>query len=85
MRNVSKLFAAGLFGALVGTAWADDVPSFEALDKDGDGYVSREEAAAAPGLVERFSTLDQDGDGRLSRAEYARAADPMNQRNEGAI
>lgn len=43
--------------------------SFEALDTDGDGYISRREAAAHPTLAAEFSGVDTDGDGRLSREE----------------
>lgn len=39
------------------------------LDADGDGVVSREEAAARPKLAGRFDAIDGDGDGVLSREE----------------
>ena len=40
-----------------------------ALDKDGDGYVSREEFLAHPAAM--FDHLDADHDGRLSKQELA--------------
>lgn len=44
---------------------------FDALDADGDGFVSREEAQANDVLSAEFHVLDSDGDGRLSREEAA--------------
>jgi hypothetical protein len=43
--------------------------SFSAIDRNGDGYVSREEARNAQ-WSNRFSELDKDNDGRLSPSEY---------------
>lgn len=45
--------------------------SFEALDLDGDGYISRAEAAAHETLRTEFGGIDTDGDGRLSRQELS--------------
>jgi Ca2+-binding EF-hand superfamily protein len=42
---------------------------FDALDADGDGFISRSEAAANERLAEEFRGVDADGDGRLSREE----------------
>jgi len=43
---------------------------FEALDKNHDGYVSRDEAKDASELNTRFTELDANNDGKLSRDEY---------------
>lgn len=40
------------------------------LDKNSDGYVSREEASGHESLNTRFSELDKDSDGRISREEW---------------
>jgi hypothetical protein len=40
------------------------------LDKDGDGSLSRAEAAANPELARQFDAADKNGDGKLSRMEY---------------
>jgi hypothetical protein len=45
--------------------------SFEELDANGDGAVSKDEAAVDPALAQAFGTLDKDADGRLSPVEYA--------------
>lgn len=45
--------------------------SFEELDANGDGAISKDEAAVDPALTQAFETLDKDADGKLSPAEYA--------------
>jgi Ca2+-binding EF-hand superfamily protein len=45
-------------------------PGFHALDKNNDGVLSKEEAAANPALAKKFGEADKDNDGKLSRAEY---------------
>jgi hypothetical protein len=76
--------APALLVAFAGLAGATEVPTFNELDRDGDGYISLEEAAALPGLLERFPVLDQDGDGRLSPLEYAGIAGPTGRFHEPA-
>jgi hypothetical protein len=59
---------------LTGPAWADDAGSdarFSELDRNGDGFVSRDEGRDAEELNTRFSELDANNDGKLSRDEYA--------------
>ena len=53
---------------------------FEALDKNHDGYISRDEAKDANELNTRFSELDANNDGKLSRDEY----DSMHAKTSGA-
>ncbi|HEX6998193.1 MAG TPA: EF-hand domain-containing protein [Gammaproteobacteria bacterium] len=48
-------------------------PSFAALDADGDGYVTAEEARRAPELREVFSRADADQDRRLGPQEFSQA------------
>jgi hypothetical protein len=48
-------------------------PSFARADRDGDGFVSRREAAAIPGLERVILRADLNFDGRLDQVEYARA------------
>ena len=51
-------------------AESDKDPGFSALDKNGDGVLSRAEAGENPYLKEKFKAADQDGNGKLSRSEY---------------
>ncbi len=46
------------------------LPSFESLDRDGDGAISQEEAAASDELMTGFDKADVDKDGKLTPAEY---------------
>ena len=50
-----------------------------ALDKDGDGRISREEAAAAPRLAQHFDAIDADKDGFLTKDELKAAHRAMHQ------
>lgn len=43
---------------------------FDELDRNRDGYLSRDEAGEAHELDTRFSELDVNNDGKLSRDEY---------------
>jgi hypothetical protein len=43
---------------------------FNALDKNGDGYLTRAEARGNPHLASNFKAADRNNDGKLSRAEY---------------
>ncbi|HBK45636.1 MAG TPA: hypothetical protein DDZ67_04225 [Xanthomonadaceae bacterium] len=44
---------------------------FQALDSDGDGFISRDEAQANPALADEFDSLDTRRTGRLSREQLA--------------
>ncbi len=44
---------------------------FDALDVDGDGFISREEAQANPALADEFNALDTLRRGRLTRVQLA--------------
>ena len=43
--------------------------SFAAMDRNNDGYLSRDEIRDVP-WSNRFSELDQDNDGRISQSEF---------------
>jgi hypothetical protein len=66
---------APLFLLLCTTAAHADKASieryFQALDLNGDGYVSLAEAAGDPIVVQRFDKGDKNRDGKLSQKEFA--------------
>jgi hyperosmotically inducible protein len=53
---------------------------FIALDRNGDGSISRVEALANPEIHKRFAAFDADKDGLLSGTEYAAALKDNRQR-----
>jgi hypothetical protein len=66
---MSKSLAVCLAAIGLSTAaLAQDVPSFEDVDTNGDGSIDRAEAAAVEGLD--FDMADANQDGAIDRAEY---------------
>ena len=53
---------------------------FPALDRNGDGNLSRVEALGDQEIHKRFAKFDADGDGRLSHAEYLAAREDTERR-----
>lgn len=45
---------------------------FKSMDKDADGFISKEEATGTPHSAD-FASLDKDSDGKLSAEEHADA------------
>lgn len=45
--------------------------AFAALDLDGDGFISRDEAQANPALADEFNALDVKRRGKLDRVDLA--------------
>jgi Ca2+-binding EF-hand superfamily protein len=50
--------------------------TFESLDANGDGKISKEEAATNESVSAQFSRYDQNGDGFIERAEVNAANSP---------
>jgi hypothetical protein len=82
-RALAVAFAAAALGACA----SDPSPSAARSDRrdaamqrladadgNGDGLLSRDEAAALPRLAERFDSIDANGDGVISRDELAAVA-----------
>lgn len=44
---------------------------FSSLDANGDGYISREEAASDDEIANNWSEADQNNDGQLDQSEFA--------------
>ncbi|HEX5126000.1 MAG TPA: hypothetical protein VFW00_04600 [Rhodocyclaceae bacterium] len=53
------------------------IPSFSQLDTNKDGFVDRNEAAAAPALLKIWTQADADKDGKLSAEEFSAAQSSM--------
>ncbi len=91
MSRITILSLAILAGfTLTATAEAQDRgqrPTFDQLDADGDGALTREELAAfrEDRVAIRFGEADSDGDGRLTRAELEATADARVSRRVGRI
>ena len=62
-------FLATLFVALLSAAAF--AGGMEALDADGSGTISQEEAQADPMLVEKWGEIDVNQDGQVDSAEFA--------------
>ena len=56
---------------------------FKALDKNHDGFMSREEVKGTPHDKD-FAKLDKNGDGKLSREEHAAAPEHAAKAGAGA-
>jgi Ca2+-binding EF-hand superfamily protein len=50
-------------------AQAQKGATFESLDTDGDGRISKTEAASNQNVLDQFSRYDKDGNGYIERAE----------------
>ena len=66
---LAAILAAAAPARAAGDAGSD--ARFNELDRNGDGFVSRDEARDAEELNTRFSELDVNNDSKLSREEYA--------------
>ena len=66
----SIVFASAL--ALVsGTASAEYPMTFETLDNDGNGYISKSEATTREDLTENWQRIDQNTDDQLDISEFS--------------
>ncbi len=69
--TLSSITAAFIvLSAGIATA-GDYAATFEQLDKDGNGYITADEAAVRPDLSDGFKTTDTNGDGKLNSAEFS--------------
>ena len=71
MTAPALLASLGLLAATASLA-ADAKPTFESLDKNGDGKISLAEASNDDKLFVAFKSLDTNKDGELTREEFAK-------------
>lgn len=76
MIRFARMTAPALLASLgvlaAGAALAQAKPSFESLDKNGDGKISLSEASNNDALFVAFKGLDANKDGELTRDEFAK-------------
>lgn len=73
MKTTTTTIAAVLATLLYGTAVAaeGEKADFQALDANGDGVITADEAQEHPELMEAWATLDENADGALDEDEFA--------------
>jgi len=71
MKIRKSVFFAGALLACGTVAAADFPMTFEALDTDGDGYISNTEANARPDLTKSWQTIDKNTDDQLDITEFS--------------
>lgn len=67
--TVAPASGASVAPAASATTPVDSGLAFAAMDKNGDGGISKDELADTEMLYQHFSAADTDGDGKLSSAE----------------
>ena len=71
MNRKSVITALSLLaGSAFGVAQAANIPSFDELDTNGDGYLTQEEVSVSEEVTAQFSTVDANQDGQLDQSEY---------------
>jgi len=68
--DTTNVAASASGGATAGSAASDKEAMFRSLDIDGDGFVSKAEAAGHESVTVGFDRADRNHDGKLSFAEY---------------
>jgi hyperosmotically inducible protein len=68
-----KIWIAAIATLAIGIAHAQPSDKFRGLDRDSDGFLSKEEVRHLPGYERAFDEADDDRDGRLSPDEFVKA------------
>ncbi|TAK87127.1 MAG: EF-hand domain-containing protein [Betaproteobacteria bacterium] len=70
--SLARILVLSASALAVASAYADRTAAFKGLDIDGDGLVSKAEAAGNAEVTGAFDRADRNRDGKLSVAEYER-------------
>jgi hypothetical protein len=68
--SLSLAFALMLSGIALASS-VSQLPSFETLDTNENGYVTKEEAQEVKKLMDEFELADLNNDNMLDKTEYA--------------
>lgn len=70
---VAMAFVVSGAGLLAAPAHAQPSDKFRALDKNGDGFLTKDEVSALRGYDKAFDEADDNHDGKLSPDEFVKA------------
>ena len=73
--NTNELSAPAQPSAAAGGSASDEAVGFPALDENGDGFITPDEAKGTY-LAPKFDAIDTDRDGRLSPSEVGAGSPP---------
>ena len=68
-----KLWLAVAALMAMATAYAQPSDKFRSLDRNGDGFLSKDEVSHIPGYARAFDEADENRDGRLSPDEFIKS------------
>lgn len=71
LRVFKVLITSGFVFGSLGLTAGEAMKSFNELDADGNGYISKSEATARADLREQWNTVDADKDGKLTESEFS--------------
>ena len=79
---MKKLLAVALIAAFSSASWAQKASNqaFDILDKNRDGFLSKEEVAGNKELAKRFAKFDANKDGKMSVDEFIKANEDNDKR-----
>lgn len=70
-RIISSIGGVILGFGVIAALSAEEVKTFEELDADSDGYISKEEAKADQSINNNWTKADKDSNGHLDISEFS--------------
>lgn len=72
MKSIKWMVMGLIFGlGVVTVVSAEEVKTFEDLDINSDGYISKDEAMAQKSIERNWTKVDKDKNGRLDISEFS--------------